>query len=801
MNCRKTSSNTHQSSIEKITTQQNRNMNLIVRNLLHVLRRFKLAAILNILGLSVAFAAFMIIMMQLRFDFGFDRFHKDYDRIFRLESSIGGTHFPFTSRVIAESFFQFSPHIVTGTVMQTVGTDFFHIQGEDEQRRFTAGIVLASDEIFDVFTFDIVDGSKEMFGTSPYIMIPQSLARRMFGDESAVGKQIVTTVLQVAEEDRLPTIGAVYRDFPANSILSNSIYVSMPEGHRTELADFHFLVFARINDVPDINLLPERFIQQSGIVPAEWWERVGGGIDLRLTPLPDIRFISDVSHDIIPKANRQILMILLAIGIIIIIIAGINFTNFSTALMPMRVKNINTQRVFGVRRNTIRRILVIESVIFSIVGYLIALLLVRLFSGTELANLLDTDLLLTDNLLVAGGTALVAILVGIFVGLYPARYITSFAPALALKGNFGLSPKGKRLRNTLIGIQFVASFVLIIGASFIYLQNRFMQNADLGFDRDKLITVNISGIWNNCEAFLSQIRTHPGVEDITYGQSLLPADNPAGRGGEYEGQTFMYSFFPVHYTFLQVMGIEISEGRDFRREDNNVLIFNETAKRQFNMELNRTVNNREIIGFVPDIKFAPLHRIVEPMAFWVSNSQALPQTYIKVKADTDMRAVMSHVRSTIAEFNPVFPIEPRFHDEVLQQLYEKETKLSLLISLFSLIAIFISIVGVFGLVVFDSECRRKEIGIRKVLGASTMEIITMFNKTYVKMLLICFVIAAPLAWYAVSRWLENFAYRMPMYWWVYLLAFIAVAAITILTVTIQNWRVANDDPVKSIKTE
>jgi putative ABC transport system permease protein len=395
-----------------------------------------------------------------------------------------------------------------------------------------------------------------------------------------------------------------------------------------------------------------------------------------------------------------------------------------------------------------------------------------------------------------------------FVGLYPARYITSFAPALALKGNFGLSPKGKRLRNTLIGIQFVASFVLIIVASFLYLQTRFMQNAPLGFDRDRLIVTYINRIWQHREAFLSQIRAHPGVENITYTHTPLSvSDYYSGRAYKYRGQHFMYSVFPVHYTFLQMMGIEVANGRDFRREDIGkefgVYIFNETAQRRFNMEIGTIVNGIEVIGFIPDIKFTSLRRAVEPMAFWMheSHTDSPPFIYIRARVGADMRAVKSYVYATLTEFQSGYPFRVHFFDEILQQLYESETALSRLITLFSLIAIFISIVGVFGLVVFDSECRRKEIGIRKVHGATTMEIITMFNKAYIKILAICFVIAVPIAWLAMSRWLENFAYRTPMYWWVFLLAFVAVAIITMLTVTIQHWRVANDDPVKSIKIE
>ena len=254
------------------------------------------------------------------------------------------------------------------------------------------------------------------------------------------------------------------------------------------------------------------------------------------------------------------------------------------------------------------------------------------------------------------------------------------------------------------------------------------------------------------------------------------------------------------------MGIEVVEGRDFRQEDTNTkwgaYVFNEAARKKYNLELLGMEGG--IIGFIPDIKFASFRTAIEPMAFYVPGTEwdfHPKYAYIKLKAGTDMRAAISHIRTTLAGFDAEFPFEIRFYDEVLQRLYERETALSTLISLFTLLAIFISIVGVFGLVVFDSECRRKEIGIRKVFGASVTGIIVMFNKAYFRILLICFVLAAPLAWYAVNRWLENFAYKTPLYWWVYLLAFVAVGIITVATVTFQNWRVANDNPVNAIKKE
>jgi putative ABC transport system permease protein len=477
----------------------------------------------------------------------------------------------------------------------------------------------------------------------------------------------------------------------------------------------------------------------------------------------------------------------------------------------MRIKSINTQRVLGSRLNTLRLSLVLEAVFISLLSYFVAIFLVALFNYSPLAKLVDADLSLSAHPVITCGTVLVALITGLLAGLYPSRYMTSFAPALVLKGSFALSPKGKQLRNTLISIQYVASFALIIGASFMYLQNRFMQKTHLGYDKDALITVNIAPIQNSRDAFTNQIKNFSGIDDVTYGMFLLSGSDAYMKWGRaYKGEQINYQVLPVHHNFLKAMGIDIIEGRDFRQEDINseqgAWIFNETAYKQYNLELNTSIEGMgEIIGIMPDIKIASFRVAVEPMAFYVVGDAATwiqPNVaYIKLKAGTNMRAAMSHINATLKEFEAEYVFEVRFYDEVLQRLYEKETSLSSLITLFSLIAIFIAIVGVFGLVVFDSECRRKEIGIRKVLGASAMGIIIMFNKGYFRILAICFVIAAPIAWYAVNLWLENFAYKTPMYWWIYLLALVTVGIITVCTVTFQNWRAATANPVKAIKTE
>ena len=776
-------------------------MTAILRNLISVARRFQLAAYLNILGLSVAFAAFMIIMIQLDYDFSFDKFHKDYDKIFRVEISYPNLTRAVICRPFAEHFFESSPHILAGALTQSMeGRTSFYLENEGVRHFYEETTLTVSPDFADVFTFDFVEGSKEALKTPNIVAIPLSLSSKLFGNQPAVGRQL----------DNFTTVGAVYRDFPSNTIVKNYIYRPLPENeniHGWNNNNYH--VYIRVNHPSNAPLLLGNFKRimedDKSIFGGQEILWYGENISLRLTALPDIHFTTDVTYDNTPKASRQILLFLFAVAILIVVIATINFTNFSTALTPMRVKSLNTQHILGLRRSKLRFALVLEAVVVCFVSYIVALLLVDLFKNTPLSRLIDGDLAYSANPVIFIGTALVAMLVGFLAGLYPSRYMTSFEPAFVLKGSFGLS--GKNLRNTLIGIQYVASLALITGASFMYLQNNFMKHGPLGYDKDNLIVTNISTIYDSRDAFANQIKSYPGIEDVTYAQFLLSSrDQYMGWGRRYKGDNISFQCLPVHYTFLEVMGIEITEGRNFRQEDGHTIgtsayIFNETARQLNQLELNTSLDEGgEIVGFMPDVKFASFRSAVEPMAFYVHNQYRTAFAHIRLNAGADKRAAMSHINSTLAEFDADYQFALSFYDEVVQKLYEKESSLSSLISLFSILAIFISIVGVFGLVVFDSERRRKEIGIRKVFGASNIEIIIMFNKAYLKILLICFAIAAPLAWYAVNRWLENFAYKTPMHWWVYLLAFAAVGFITVCTVTFQNWKVANDNPIKSIKS-
>jgi putative ABC transport system permease protein len=406
---------------------------------------------------------------------------------------------------------------------------------------------------------------------------------------------------------------------------------------------------------------------------------------------------------------------------------------------------------------------------------------------------------------------------GVLVGLFPAFYITKFNPALVLKGSFGRSKKGQRLRSILLIIQFTISIVLIIGAGFVYLQSRFMQKYDYGFNRDRLITVSVGGkIASQPQAFLSELKKNPAMEGVAYGDhSILSI--AMGWGRNHNGEHINHLCLPVSWNYPEFMGLKLLEGRFFIEEDaskpGGTFIFNETAAKKYNIKVGEFMGGHsdselaEVVGIVKDFNFASLKNGIEPLALYEfgSNGWRIPSVaHIRLSPDADFKQSADFIASCMKEVNPDINLEKiKIYpfDTEIENLYTKEQNLTKIISLFSLVAILISLMGVFGIVVFENQHRRKEIALRKIHGSTTALILSMFNRKFIHILSMSFVIAAPIAWFCVTKWLSAFAYRTPIYWWVFAGGFLVVAFITLLTVTLQTFHVANENPIHSIKAE
>ena len=535
-------------------------------------------------------------------------------------------------------------------------------------------------------------------------------------------------------------------------------------------------------------------------------------IALRLTPLKDVYYTHDTTFDFNPKGHRETNYVLLGIAFLILFIAGINFTNLTTSLIPLRLKTINTHRVLGCSIYKLRAISLIESIVICLISYILALFIVNDLSYTPIANWVDADIRLSQYKGLILLTALIAILTGCLAGLYPAIRSTSYAPALVLKGSFGLSPKGKKVRVALIGFQYTVSIALIIVTLFMGLQNHFMTSSEqLGFNKDQVAIVNLTPeiYAKHKPQYIQKLKDYPGIEDVAFSVYELSKEDDMIdlEYARHEDKDVFFKVFYASENFLSVMDIQVEEGRDFTREDLNKAqsdyVINPAAERDFHLHPGDRFNDRTVLGVSKDFRFNSCRIASSPFVFALNNDIPNPKlvSYIRFNSKTNLQEAVAHVRETLKEIDPTFPFEISFYNTILNNLYQKEQTLGKLISLFGIMAILISIVGVFGLVLFETQYRRKEIGIRKINGATTGQILLMFNKTYIRIVSVCFIISIPIAWMGTQQWLENFAYKTPLHLWVFIVAFLIILSVTIGTVTFRNWQAANENPVNSVKSE
>ena len=791
-------------------------MKTILRNFLSILRRFKTAAALNLLGLSVAFAAFLIIMAQVNYEWSFERTHPQARRIVRAGLEQGATTATIHARALLDAILASSPHIETGTLVNPFVGDKYIITGEGEQRRgFREPFVTCYPDITRIFGFSFLEGEATCLNDPEKIIIPQSMAGRLFGDASAVGQTIfVNEYLWTKEEPRTLTVGGVYRDFPGNTQLTNAVYTAIDRTMQGDWSSSNFICYLLLNGEDPAQVeagINERF----DFSPI--WNPNHEEASIRLMPLNDIYLSDNDEFGLFKTGNVNTLRVLSGIALLIILIAGINFTNFSISLAPARVKSINTQKILGASTRSLRGALVSEALTTTFVAWLAALVVVHLLDRYQLLSFIEADLGLGQHLPLVLATGLIALGTGLLAGLYPAWYVTSFQPAMAIKGSFVFSRPARALRTGLVGFQYVISIGLIVGAGFMQLQNNYMQTYNQGFDKDRIAIVELnSSIYQTSrDAYVNGLKGHPAIEDVAFArQKMGTQDSYTTYGMKHADQEFYTYVIEVSPNFLRVMGIPVVEGRDFLPSDNLpgaelTYIFNREVQMEQLIEPEDIVGMASwgnlpgrTAGIVGDLKFTSLRQGADRITFMVNPQQQLmPVSFIRLSAGADIASAVAHIRSTLSGIDPSYPFDIEFYDEVFHQLYRKEEYMNRAVGLLSLLAIIISVMGVFGLVLFETQHRRKEIGIRKVHGASLGNILAMFNRTYLRIVCVCFAVAAPVAWWAVSRWLENFAYRTPLYWWVFAAAFAIIGLITLATVSFQCRQAAQSNPVESIIKE
>lgn len=787
-------------------------MKSVLRNLSFVLKRFSVASMLNIAGLSVAFAAFIVIMIQVDFEYRFDHCHPNAEYIFRVDLVRDGHPNGILPRAFADAVITSSPHISEGAIITPInewlGNHYITVGDGAENSGFNEPFQTCYPNITSIFGFLFTEGNPDCLKDPEKIIIPKSMSQRLFGNETAIGKQIhLQENLWTKEGMKDLTVGGVYEDFPGNTQMKNVIYTRIDNTQSNDWYSSNYLCYLLFNDKQEAKEFEVYFNDKFDFSVLGYTEKT----NIRLLPLTDIYF----SQTGFRSGNANAVRILFAIAVLVIIIASINYINFSIAMTPMRIRSLNTQKILGSSIARLRVSLISEAVIIALMAWILSLVWVFILTEYNLLSSFEADLHLHKHLPLVLVTALIVLSAGLISGLYPAFYSTSFQPALVLKANFGLLPAGRKLRIALIGFQYVISIALIIAAIFIQKQNLYLRHFDQGFDKEQIAVVKLNrDLYSKSrDLYVGQLKTYSGIKDVAFSKQTLGAsDGYTTYGFKYKDREVGGYTLEVSDNFLDVMNIVVPEGRGFLPSDvidgNPTFVVNRSFQQKTGISAGETIEmkswgmpNCNVVGITGDVKFTSLRQGNDDILFLVGSNAALPVSYIRIKAGTSIPEAIKHIRRTVADIDPTFPLEVEFYDEILANLYQKEEYLNKNIALVSLLAIFISVVGIFGLVMFETQYRRKEIGIRKALGSSTREILLFFNKTYLLILGVCFLLAIPAAYYAIRRWMENFAFKTPLSWWGFALAGAVVLVLTVTIVSVQSYRAATANPVDSLKTE
>lgn len=798
------------------------------KNFIITLKRFTTSSLLNILGLGVAFVTAYLIMVQLHYDFSFNKSIKDEERIFLIEMESDqdeGTYHCFLSRPVGEAFCKDNPSIEKyGIAPPYSNSSPVVMQEGNGYRRGTLGYTWgATASSLDVLGVSALSGTLDKMKESlQNTVLTESAAARLgldvggtfcFGDEW--------------KPDGVFSVVAIIPDFPVNSDWKEvESLADFGDQFIDDASEWSFPYYIKLHSEDDVATCLEvgknkvrEFLKSKADPNKESSEEDTESFldDIRLAPISELYFMSNSNSG--AKGNKATSLTLLAIAILVIAIAFINFVNFFMAMVPQRLRGVNTHRVYGCSLLKMRLSVLLESLGLVLIALLVGWLLLILLRISSIGDFISASIHLSDNVGLAFLLVGISLLVALAVGIYPAYYITSFPLAEASKGSFVSSKAGQRLRMVLVGVQFFISISLIICSLFVKLQHDYLMHYDMGFNKSHLLCGNVPGRMVNSfedrESFAAELKKNPQIVDVAYANGPLVAPGRMGWGRPYKGENISFQCYPVSYNFLDFMGIKIEEGTGFSKADEmdtmGVFIFNHCAQQEFGLSLEDKLHGHngetKIVGFCKDFNYRPLQYKNTPFAFYVFGPKSwktLNQLYVRTAEHADISQIINYIKEEVVKFSPnTNPNELYFDffDVELGRNYRKEQKLTTLIALFSLVSIIISLMGVFGLVLFETQYRRKEIGLRRVHGGSIHAILVMFNTKFVRIVLLCFLLAVPISYFILNRWLSGFAYRTPLHWWVFLLALLIVLFITIVTVTVRSWRAASSNPIETLKME
>jgi putative ABC transport system permease protein len=799
------------------------------RNLL----RNKTFSFINIIGLAIGLCCFLLIALYVLDELSYDRFNVNADRIYRVNSSIrfggGELNAALSSDMMGQLIKKDYPQVEqftriynsNGAKLIRKGNSFIN----------EPNVAHVDSTFFQVFTFPSIAGDTHSALNGPNtVVITESAAKKYFGTTDAVGSTIETN-----DNGRtVYKITAVIKDMPHNSHFNYDFLFSMQNvnykwGQLTS-HNFHtYLLLAKGTDYKTIQKEFDNYIiryvlpyvrQFIKITNMEDFKKAGNKLEYTLIPVTKIHLYSDLSYELAPNGNIQFVYIFSIVAIFILAIACINFMNLTTARSANRAKEVGIRKVLGTDRGELITQFLSESTLMVILSLVFAIgiawIVLPLFNDVA-GKSMNMGSLFSPVILPL--LIILPFFVGLIAGSYPAFFLSGFKPIEILKGKLSAGKTRGGVRSILVVFQFTTSILLIIGTIVIYKQLNFIQTKDLGFNKDQVLIINDTyALKDNADAFKNEVLQYNGVSGGTM-SAYLPVDNSSRSDNSYFKAPTMdmkdgldIQNWYIDYDYIKTIGMKLVMGRNFSKDfgtDSSAVIINETTARLlgyknpigqkiYNTDRNNKPVSHEIIGVVKNFNYESLRQNIGPLSLFLAKSTGLESFKVSTAGISSLVGKIQHTWKAMA---PGIPFSYRFLDDSFNDMYKADQRVGKIAMIFSVLAILIACLGLFGLATFIAEQSIKEIGIRKVLGASVQGIVQLFVKDFIKLVAIALIIASPVAWWFMHKWLQQFVYRMDISFWVFIWAAVMAFAIALITVSFQAIKAATANPVKSLRSE
>jgi putative ABC transport system permease protein len=785
-------------------------LKVAIRNLL----RQKGFSFINILGLALGITCTALIGMWVNDELSYDRFHQDYDRMYRVTATLPElkVHAAVSSAPLALAIKNEIPEVAEAVRISDLKRDLIQVGDVKFEEK---GVIYADSNFFRVFTFPFIMGDSEHALQNPEgIVITERMAMKYFGSTDVLEK----TIRKNNKDDF--TVTGVIANVPANSHLQFDFVQPMRFLARSNndlknnvWDNFNYFTYLKLNDkaeqsasaIADLEKKMQAIYKKNEAVL-----KVG----FVLQPLAKVHLYSKFLADLPGHGNAQNVYIFMVVAVFILVVACLNFMNLATARAARRAKEVGLRKVVGAIRPHLMGQFLAESLVVALLSLVLALLIIYLV--LPYFNELGGKNLTLDftNVKIIAGLLGITIVTGLLAGSYPALYLSGFVPATVLKGNFTGGGSGSLFRNTMVVIQFTVSISLIVGTTIVYRQLKYIQQLNLGYDKENLLYVPMTGeMWSKYDALRASLGNNRLTSQYSFISDLPTTSSGATVSVEWAGkdpntQPLFYNL-AIDENFQEVFKATILEGHGYgenAQADSVNIIVNEMALKTMDMSLESAVgtkitvwgDERTIIGVVKDFNFKPVQETIGPMFLnrntWGGNAmvRTLPgETENTIKA----------LEQICKEINPSYPFNYSFLDQDIANLYKAEQRLGSLFNVFAVLAIVISCLGLYGLSAYLAERRTRELGIRKVLGASGFQLVYLLSATFTRPILIATAIAVPLAWYGMSQWLSGFAYHITIDWTIFLFAFLSALIIAWLTVSFESIKAATTNPVNSLRSE